>query len=306
MSMADKPGVIWFDGKLIPWADAKIHVLTHGLHYGTGVFEGVRAYQTEHGTAIFRLADHTHRLLSSLKILNMKIDYDYETIFEAQRTVVRDNKLNACYIRPICFYGDDQLGLSVKNSHTHVAIAAWEWGAYLGKDSLTNGITAHISSFTRNHVNSSMSKAKVTGHYINSTLAHQEAELSGYDEAIMLDSQGHVAEGSGENIFLVYNGTILTPMISSCLDGITRETIIRLARDMDIPLIERNITRDELYIADEVFFTGTAAEVTPIRNIDNREIGDGKPGAITKLLQSKFFECVHGEDPQYSSWLTYI
>lgn len=304
--MADKPGVIWFDGKLVPWADAKIHVLTHGLHYGTGVFEGMRAYETSKGPAIFRLADHTKRLFYSLKILHMQIPYDYDTIFEAQKAVVRENKLPNAYIRPICFYGDDRLGLSVKGVSMHVAIAAWEWGEYLGKGSEKNGISVHVSSFTRHHVNAAMCKAKVTGHYINSTLAQQQATLSGYDEAILLDAQGFVAEGSGENIFLVSRGKLFTPMLSSCLDGITRDTVITFANEAGIEVIERNISRDELYIADEVFFTGSAAEITPICKVDDRVIGTGVPGPITKQLQKLFFDCVHFHSKEHSDWLAFV
>ncbi len=306
MSMADKPGVIWFDGKLVHWADAKIHVLTHGLHYGTGVFEGIRAYKSQQGTAIFRLSDHIERLFGSMKILNMHINYKYTDIIEATKAVVRENKLQHCYIRPICFYGDDQLGLSVVNVRTRVAIAAWEWGEYLGKGSTQNGINVHVSSFTRHHVNAAMCKAKVTGHYINSALAQQQATAGGYQEAILLDTQGFVAEGSGENIFLVYKNKLFTPMLSSCLDGITRDTIMVFAKEIGLEVIERNISRDELYLADEVFFTGTAAEITPICQIDNRTVGSGTPGSITKQLQKKFYACVLDQDKTYSKWLTFV
>lgn len=306
MSMADKPGVIWFDGELVPWADAKIHVLTHGLHYGTGVFEGIRAYETDKGAAIFRLEEHIERLYNSLQILNMKIPFDYKTIFEATKSVVRENKLDSAYIRPICFYGDDRLGLSVTGISVRVAIAAWVWGEYLGKDSEEKGISVHVSSFTRHHVNAAMCKAKVTGHYINSTLAQQQAAASGYDEAILLDTQGFVAEGSGENIFIVKQGKLITPMLSSCLDGITRDTIIVFAKELGIEVIERNISRDELYIADELFFTGTAAEITPICFVDNRTIGTGIPGPVTKQFQKLFFDCVHNRSNTHSDWLTFV
>lgn len=306
MSMADKPGMIWFDGKLIPWAEAKVHVLTHGLHYGTGVFEGIRAYSTKQGPAIFRLEDHIRRLFMSMKILNMQINYSYETILAAVISVVRENKLHAAYIRPICFYNDAQLGLSVKNVGTNVAIAAWEWGAYLGQGSIENGISVHVSSFTRHHVNSAMCKAKVTGHYVNSTLAQQQAAAGGYQEAILLDSQGFVAEGSGENIFMYSKGKLHTPMLSSCLDGVTRDTVITFANEIGMPVVERNITRDELYIADEVFFTGTAAEITPICQIDNRMVSTGRPGPITQELQKLFYACVHNENKKHRAWLTFV
>jgi branched-chain amino acid aminotransferase len=306
MTMADKPGFIWFEGKLVPWSDAKIHVLTHGLHYGTGVFEGIRAYEANKGTAIFRLNDHVQRLFNSLKILNMKIPYDFQTIFEAIKAVVRENKLKAAYIRPICFYGDDRLGLSVNGVSVKTAIAAWEWGEYLGKGSESGGIKAHVSSFSRHHVNAAMGKAKISGQYVNSTLAQMHASAAGFDEAILLDTMGFVSEGSGENIFLVKNKKLLTPMLSSCLEGITRDSVIAFAADLGIPVIERNITRDELYTADEVFFTGTAAEITPICSIDHREVGSGKPGAITKLIQTTFFDCVHGRSLQHNDWLSYV
>lgn len=303
--MADKPGQIWFDGKLVPWQDAKIHVLTHGLHYGTGVFEGIRAYSTKKGPAIFRLQDHVARLFDSLKILNMHIDFDQDTIIAAIIAVIRANKLQAAYIRPICFYGDDALGISVKGIRTHVAIAAWEWDAYLGADAIKNGIKAEVSSFSRPHINSAMTKAKVTGHYINSVLAHQQAQASGYQEAILLDTQGYVAEGSGENIFLVSKNELYTPMLSSCLAGITRGSVITFAQELGIGIVERNISRDELYTADEVFFTGTAAEITPICSIDDRQVGSGKPGPITQQLQQLFFACVHNTTEKHSQWLTF-
>lgn len=306
MTMADKPGVIWFEGKLVPWADAKVHVLTHGLHYGTGVFEGIRAYATPNGPAIFRLHEHVKRLFNSLKILNMKIPFDYDTIFAACKQVVSENKLAAAYIRPICFYGDDRLGLSVKDVAVRTAIAAWEWGEYLGKGTEADGISVHVSSFSRHYVNSAMSKAKVTGQYVNSTLAQMQASSAGYAEAILLDTNGFVSEGSGENIFLVRDGKLLTPTLSSCLEGITRESIITLAGDLGLTVVERNITRDELYTVDEAFFTGTAVELTPICKIDDREIGTGKPGPITKQLQKLFFDCVHNRDVLHSDWLTFV
>lgn len=306
MSMADKAGVIWFDGKLIPWADAKIHVLTHGLHYGTGVFEGVRAYSTDKGPAIFRLHDHTKRLFNSMKILNMKIDYKYDEIFEAQKAVIKENKLDASYIRPICFFGEDSLGISVDNIKTHVCIAAWDWGTYLGKEALEKGIDVHVSSFTRHHVNAAMTKAKVTGNYVNSMLAVQQAKAAGYQEAILLDPQGYVAEGSGENIFMVLDREIFTPTLTSCLDGITRKTIMTLARAQGFTVSEKLITRDELYTCDELFFTGTAAEITPIKSVDHRPVGEGKPGPITKKIQEDYFAHVHGERGTEREWLTII
>ncbi|CAM2141062.1 Branched-chain-amino-acid aminotransferase [Pararobbsia alpina] len=306
MSMADRDGKIWMDGKLIDWRDAQIHVLTHTLHYGMGVFEGVRAYKTADGTAIFRLAEHTKRLFNSAKIFQMDIPFDQKTLADAQLEVVRANNLESCYIRPIVWVGSEKLGVAAKGNTIHVAIAAWPWGAYLGEDGLARGIRVKTSSFTRHHVNISMVRAKASGWYVNSILANQEATADGYDEALLLDVDGYVSEGSGENFFLVNNGKVYTPDLSSCLDGITRDTVITLARDMGIPVIEKRITRDEVYTADEAFFTGTAAEVTPIRELDNRTIGSGSRGPVTEKLQSAFFDIVGGKNPKYANWLAKV
>ncbi len=304
MSMADRDGFIWFDGKLVPWRDAQVHVLTHSLHYGMGVFEGVRAYETQDGTAIFRLQDHTQRLLRSAHIFGMKIPFDAETLNQAQIEVVKQNGLNSGYIRPLAFYGSEAMGISAKTLKVHVAIAAWPWGAYMGQEALEKGIRIKTSSFTRHHPNISMTKAKASGHYINSILAYQEAAADGYDEALLLDIDGFVAEGSGENFFMLNNGKIYTPDLSSALDGITRKTVFQIAQDMGIEIIQKRITRDEVYCADEAFFTGTAAEVTPIRELDHRMIGQGSRGPITERIQKKYFDCVHGQCPEYTHWLT--
>jgi len=304
MSLDDRDGVIWFDGEFVPWRDAKVHVLTHTLHYGMGVFEGVRAYKAQQGTSIFRLKEHTDRLFRSAHIMNMLIPFDKDTINEAQRAVVRENNLETAYLRPMCFYGSEGLGLRADNLKVHVMIAAWSWGSYLGADGLEKGIRIKTSSFTRHHVNIAMCKAKANGQYINSMLALQEALSCGYDEALLLDPEGYVAEGSGENIFVVRDGVIYTPELTSALDGITRDTILRLAREFDFPLKEKRITRDEVYIADEAFFTGTAAEVTPIRELDNRTIGNGSRGPITEKLQSAYFDLVHGRGDKHLDWLT--
>ncbi|MDH5472008.1 MAG: branched-chain amino acid transaminase [Gammaproteobacteria bacterium] len=305
-TMADRDGVIWFDGELVPWREAKIHVLTHTLHYGMGVFEGVRAYKAEQGTAIFRLQAHTDRLFDSAHIMKMNMPFDKKTINEAHRLAVRENGLESAYLRPMCFYGAEGMGLRADNLKTHVIVAAWEWGAYLGKDNLENGIRIRTSSYTRHHVNISMCKAKANGHYINSMLALQEALHDGYDEAMLLDTEGYVAEGSGENIFLVKNGVLYTPDLTSALNGITRNTIFTLARELGLEIIEKRITRDEVYIADEAFFTGTAAEVTPIREVDNRVIGCGSRGPITEKLQTLYFDVVHGRHHVHPEWLTKV
>ncbi|MBE9563125.1 MAG: branched-chain amino acid transaminase, partial [Proteobacteria bacterium] len=275
MGMEDRDGVIWLDGKMIPWRDAKVHVLTHTLHYGMGVFEGLRAYQTEQGTAIFRLQEHTRRLFDSAHILGMKILYDQQTINDACCASVRENNLSSAYIRPMCFYGSEGMGLRADNLKVHTTVAAWSWGAYLGPDAIENGIRIRTSSYTRHHVNITMCKAKANGNYMNSMLALQEALTCGYDEALLLDNEGYVAEGSGENIFIIRDGIIYTPDLTSALNGITRATIFALAAEMDLTIREKRITRDEVYIADEAFFTGSAAEVTPIRELDNRTIGSG-------------------------------
>ena len=304
MSMADRDGVIWFDGRLVPWREATVHVLTHTLHYGLGVFEGVRAYDGEGGTAIFRLADHTARLFRSAHILGMRIPYDPDTLNEAQLTVVRENGLASAYIRPMCFYGAEGMGLRADNLKVHTIVAAWEWGAYLGDEGLSRGIRIKTSSYTRHHVNAVMCRAKANGHYINSILALQEAQACGYDEALLLDAEGFVAEGSGENLFLVRNGVLLTPELTSALEGITRDTVIRLAREAGIEVVEKRITRDEVYVADEAFFTGTAAEVTPIRELDGRRIGAGRRGPVTERLQGLYFDQVHGRRAAHPEWLT--
>jgi len=305
-TMADRDGVIWFDGELVPWREAKVHVLTHTLHYGMGVFEGVRAYHAEQGTSIFRLEAHTDRLFDSAHIMRMDMPYDKEEINEAHRTVVRENNLDSAYIRPMAFYGSEGMGLRADNLKTHVIVAAWEWGAYLGEENLKKGLRIHTSSYTRHHVNISMTKAKANGHYINSMLALQEAISDGYDEAMLLDNEGYVAEGSGENIFIVKNGVIYTPDLTSALNGITRNTIFRFCKDLGIEIVEKRITRDEVYIADEAFFTGTAAEVTPIREVDNRTIGAGTRGPVTEKLQTLYFDVVHGRKNIEDNWLTTV
>jgi len=306
MSMADRDGVIWMDGKMVPWRDARTHVLTHTLHYGMGVFEGVRAYEAEGGTAIFRLEDHTRRLFNSARILGMKIPYGAGEISAAQVAAVRENGLETAYIRPMCFYGAEGMGLRADNLEVHVIVAAWTWGSYLGEENMTRGIRVRTSSYNRHHVNVTMCKAKANGNYMNSMLALQEAISCGYDEAMLLDTEGYVAEGSGENIFLVHDGALYTPDLTSALDGITRRTILSLADEEGLKVIEKRITRDEVYIADEAFFTGTAAEVTPIREVDNRPIGEGVRGPITQRLQSLYFDVVKGRHPKHRGWLTYV
>ena len=306
MSMADRDGIIWSDGKMVPWRNATTHVLTHTLHYGMGVFEGVRAYQTNQGTAIFRLLEHTDRLFNSAHIFMMKIPYDKATLMEAQLEVVKQNGLESCYIRPIVFYGSEDMGISAKKLSVHVAIAAWPWGTYLGTDGLEKGIRVKTSSFSRHHVNVNMCRAKSVTTYANSMLAHQEVIHDGYDEALLLDVSGYVAEGSGENIFIIKHNRLYTPDMTSCLEGITRASIIELAGEIGIPVIEKRITRDEVYCADEAFFTGTAAEVTPIRELDNRIIGNGSRGSITTKLQTMFFDCARGKSNNHVNWLTYV
>ena len=306
MSMADRDGLIWYDGKLVPWREATTHVLTHTLHYGMGVFEGVRAYETARGTAIFRLEEHTDRLLRSAHILGMKLPYDKATLMEAQKAAVWQNGLRSGYIRPMAFYGAEAMGISAKMLTTHVIVAAWPWGAYLGQEALEKGIRVKTSSFSRHHVNITMCKAKANGNYMNSILAHREAEHDGYDEALLLDVDGFVAEGSGENVFIVRRGKLYTPDLTSALEGITRDTIIQLAAEAGIEVIEKRITRDELYIADEAFFTGTAAAVTPIRELDNRTSGAGARGPLTERLQAMYFDCVHGRAERHAGWLTYV
>lgn len=306
MSMADRDGKIWKDGAMVEWRDATVHVLTHTLHYGMGVFEGVRAYKTPEGTAIFRLREHTQRLFNSAKIFQMAIPYDKETLMAAQRDVVRANQLESCYLRPLVWIGSEKMGVSARGNTIHVAIAAWPWGAYLGEEGISKGIRVKTSSFARHHVNVSLVRAKAVGYYVNSILANQEALADGYDEALLLDTDGYVSEGSGENVFVIRNGTLYTPDLASCLDGITRDAVLTMARDLGIPVVEKRITRDEVYCCDEAFFTGTAAEITPIRELDNRQIGPGHRGPITEKLQSLFFDVVAGKAPQYKQWLTLV
>jgi branched-chain amino acid aminotransferase len=304
MSMADRDGHIWYDGKLVPWRNANTHVLTHSLHYGLAVFEGVRAYKTTNGTAIFRLKEHTDRLFNSAHIYMMKMPYSRDQLMDAQKEVVRANKLDECYIRPIAFYGSEKIGVSPKGASVHVAIAAWPWGAYLGADAIEKGIRVKTSSFARHHVNVSMCRAKYSGTYANSILANLEATEHGYDEGLLLDVDGFVAEGSGENLFMVKNGCLYEPELTSALMGITRDSVITLAREMGYSVSAKRITRDDLYIADEAFFTGTAAEVTPIRELDGRTIGEGKRGPITTRIQKAFFESVTGKAEKHNDWLT--
>lgn len=306
VSMADRDGLIWYDGKMVPWRDATTHVLTHTLHYGMGAFEGERAYKTEKGTAIFRLKEHTDRLFRSAHILGMKIPFTKDEINEATRAAVRENNLETAYIRPMCFYGSEGMGLRADNLNVHVIVAAWEWGTYLGDEALERGIRIHTSSYTRHHVNIAMCKAKANGQYINSMMALQEAIRDGYDEALLLDVDGFVSEGSGENIFIVRNGVLYTPDLTSALEGITRDTIFQLAKDEGLEIREKRITRDEVYVADEAFFTGSAAEVTPIRELDGRAIGSGSRGPITEKLQSQYFDLVHGRHDKHEEWLAYV
>jgi branched-chain amino acid aminotransferase len=306
MSMADRDGFIWYDGKLVPWRDATTHVLTHSLHYGLAVFEGVRAYKSAGGTAIFRLKEHSDRLFNSAHIYLMNMPFDKQTLFEAQREVVRANQLEECYIRPIAFYGSEKMGVSPKGANVHVAIAAWPWGAYLGVDGLEKGIRVKTASYMRHHVNVTMCRAKYSGTYANSILANTEAVEHGYDEALLLDVDGFVAEGSGENLFIVKNGRLYEPELTSALIGITRDAVITLAREAGYEVGAKRITRDDIYTADEAFFTGTAAEVTPIRELDGRSIGSGARGPITAKMQRMFFDCVNGKSDKHSDWLTQV
>ncbi len=306
MSMADRDGFIWFDGALVPWREANIHVLSHSLHYGLAVFEGVRAYNTEIGTAIFRLQDHTRRLFNSAHIYMMPIPFTQDEINAAQVEAVRANQLESCYIRPLAFYGSEKMGVSPRGAKVHVAIAAWPWGAYLGEEGIEKGIRVKTSSFQRQHVNVTMPRAKVASTYANSIIANLEATQDGYDEALLLDTDGFVAEGAGENLFIVHDGVIYEPEIASALTGITRSTVHTLAADLGLKVVTRRLTRDDIYIADEAFFTGTAAEVTPIRELDNRRIGVGSRGPITEKLQSAFFDVVNGRNPKYHHWLTQV
>lgn len=306
MSMADRDGYIWYDGKLVPWRDATTHVLTHSLHYGLAVFEGVRAYKTPDGPAIFRLREHTQRLLNSGKIYHMEIPYSLDELMEAQCRVVRENELESCYLRPLAFYGSEKMGISTRRATVHVSIAAWPWGAYLGEEGIERGIRVKTSSYQRQHVNVTMARAKVSSTYANSILANLEVTAHGYDEALLLDTQGFVAEGAGENLFVIKDGQIFEPEIASALTGITRDSVIRIAREFGYEVHSRRLTRDDIYIADEAFFTGTAAEVTPIRELDDRTIGNGSRGPITEKIQKRYFEVVNGLAPEYAEWLTYV
>jgi len=304
MSFADRDGIIWFDGELVPWREAKVHVLTHTLHYGMGVFEGVRAYNAgSRGSCIFRLQEHTDRLFRSAHIMNIDMPWSKAQLNEAQKLVVRENNLDHAYLRPMVFYGSEGMGLRADNLQTHAIIAAWEWPSYMSPNAIQQGIKVRTSSYTRHHVNISMCKAKANGHYINSMLALKEALDCQCDEALLLDNEGYVAEGSGENIFILRDGELFTPELTSCLDGITRNTIFKFAQDLGINVHEKRITRDEVYVADEAFFTGTAAEVLPIRELDGRLIGAGTRGPVTEKLQSLYFKAVKGELTEYTGWL---
>jgi len=304
--MLKESAYIWMDGKMVPWREASVHVLTHSLHYGLGVFEGIRFYKGEDRSAVFRLKEHVERLLGSAHIVGMKIAFSQKEIEEAILETLRVNRLEAGYIRPIAFIGYGEMGLYVNENPIHLVVAAWPWGTYLGEEGLHRGIRVCISSFWRHHVNISMTRAKVTGYYVNSQLAKREAKEAGFDEALLLDVDGYISEGPGENIFIVKHGALQTTPMTSILGGITRDAMICLARERGIPIVQERFTRDDLYLADEAFFTGTAAEVTPIREVDGRQIGTGKPGPITRTLQSAFFDIVHGRDPGHSEWLTPI
>ncbi len=307
MSFSDRDGVIWLDGELVPWREAKVHVLTHTLHYGMGVFEGVRAYQTaDRGTCIFRLEEHTERLFDSAHIMNMRMPFSRQQLNDAQRLVVRENRLHESYLRPMVFYGSEGMGLRADNLRTHVMVATWEWPCFVTPEAREQGIKVRTSSYTRHHVNITMCKAKANGHYINSMLALREALDSGCEEALLLDNEGYVAEGSGENIFIVRDGVLFTPELTSCLDGITRKTLLQLAADCGYRVLEKRITRDEVYVADEAFFTGTAAEVLPIRELDGRLIGSGGRGEITSRLQGLYFDVVRGRSAAHGEWLTAV
>ncbi len=297
---------IWMNGAFVKWDDAKVHILTHSMHYGTAVFEGIRCYKADAGSAVFRLQEHVNRLFESAHICQMEMPFTREAVVEAILETIRVNKIDACYIRPIAFLGYGAMGIFPKENPVQISIAVWPWGSYLGEEGVNNGIRVKISSYTRPHVNSTMVRSKTTANYANSLLAKREALKDGYDEAMLLDTDGYVAEGSGENVFMVRKGVIKTPPLTSILEGITRETIIQLAAERGMKLVEERFTRDELYVADEAFFTGTAAEITPIREVDNRVIGTGKPGPVTKELQTAYFDCVHGREKKHGKWLTYV
>ncbi|MDC0127014.1 branched-chain amino acid transaminase [Methylophilaceae bacterium] len=305
-TMEDRDGFIWFNDKFVPWREANTHVLTHTLHYGLGVFEGVRAYETKKGPAIFRLEDHTKRLFNSAHIVGIKIPFTPAQINQAHKDSISKNNLKSGYIRPMAFYGAEAMGISAKELSTNVIVAAWSWGAYMGQEALDSGIKVKTSSLSRHHVNSTMTKAKANGNYMNSILAHQEATNDGYDEALLLDTQGFIAEGTGENIFIVKNGVLITPTLTSALEGITRDTVMTIAKGLNVKVNEKSITRDEVYTADEAFFTGTAAEVTPIKELDGRLIGKGIKGPLTSKIQTIYFDTVKGDNPDYEHWLSYI
>ncbi len=306
-ALSDRDGKIWMDGQMVEWRDAKIHVLTHTLHYGCGVFEGVRAYNTAQGTAIFRLEEHTQRLLNSAKILRMAIPFSKQQIMQAQIDVVRQNQLESCYLRPLSWIGDRKLGISPKGNTIHLMVAAWPWGAYLGEDGMQRGIRVKVSSYTRHHVNITMTQAKAVSNYTNSILANMEAMDDGYDEAMLLDAAGFVSEGAGENLFVIKDGVVYTPDLSAgALNGITRNTVLHICKDLGFELVQKRITRDEVYICDEAFFTGTAAEVTPIRELDRVTLGCGSRGPMTEKIQSAFFDIVNGRNPKYAHWLTSV
>ncbi|MBP7131544.1 MAG: branched-chain amino acid transaminase [Aquabacterium sp.] len=307
MSMDDRDGKIWMDGKMVEWRDAKIHVLTHTLHYGCGAFEGVRAYKTDKGTAIFRLREHTERLFNSAKILRMPMPFKLDELMQAQIDVIKGNNLESGYLRPLIWLGSEKMGVSPKGAKVHAMVAAWPWGAYLGEDGMNRGIRVKTSSFTRHHVNITMTQAKSVSNYTNSILANLEATEDGYDEALLLDTAGFVSEGSGENVFVIKEGVVYTPDLSAgALNGITRKTVTAICKDLGLELKEKRITRDEIYIADEAFFTGTAAEVTPIRELDRVQIGEGTRGPITEKIQSAYFDIVYGRNAKYADWLTLV
>lgn len=306
IAMLQKTEKIWMDGKFVDWDNANVHVLTHSMHYGLAVFEGIRCYETPKGPAIFRLKEHIDRLFGSAHIFLMKIPFTRREIEDAIVETVRLNKIKECYIRPLVYIGYGAMGLYPKDNPINVSIAVWPWGAYLGEDGLNNGIRVKVSSFIRSHVNYNMTRGKVCGYYVNSQIAKKEAISCGFDEALLLDTEGYVSEGSGENIFIVRKGVLKTTSLTSILQGVTRDSIIEIARNEGIPVVEDVFTRDELYISDEAFFTGTAAEVTPIREVDNRAIGEGRPGPVTKKIQSIFFDIVKGRNKSYDSWLTYV
>ena len=298
--------VIWLDGRLVPWAEAQVHVLTHTLHYGLGVFEGIRCYACADGrSAVFRLREHVDRLFGSAHVVGMAMPYDRATILEACLETVRANKLRECYIRPIAFMGDGEMGLAARPT-TRVAIAAWPWGAYLGDEGIRRGVRLKTSSFARFHPNTMLTKAKVVGHYVNSILAAREARDAGYDESLLLDVDGYVSEASGENIFIVRGGVVKTTPLPTVLEGVTRDAVLTLLAEMEIPCREERFTRDEVYLADEAFFTGTAAEVTPIREVDDRQVGGGEPGPITRRLQECYFSAVQGKESRHQAWLAYV